>query len=583
MSRNLRKSTTLLHDRGSRTAVVAVLIAMAAALGLLAAPAAGADPPPAPTDTLPALSDTTNPPPAHVGDTITLTPGTYVNPVGTPVDIWYDCGTAAPTTPVGCTGLQVGGPTYVVTSADQSRYPSSFIVVFETSSAGTASSNSIQVQPPPPPPAVQPPAAPSAGGQKPGLSGTPQVGATIKGVPVPMTGSPAYSYQWQRCDNTCTTIDGATATTYTPGAADLGQSLVFVETGTNAGGSTPVRSAQSAIVTAPTQTTLQFTPQTIVAGQPVTLIATVTSATGAAPPAGAVTFANSGTPVHGCSAVATQPSGASATVTCQTRFASTPSGLSAVFTPAPGSLVTGSDSSAGGFVVGHARTSTTMKVPRHLTVGRRVTFVAKVHPAPGTGGITPTGTVVFVDGGKPIKGCVAALSGSAARCSVTYRALGPHAIAADYLGDDTFSGSSSRTHQTKVVVAKPSGYVTALMAWTFNYSPTSTQVATLRVTGLVPGVAVALTCDGHGCPLHHHVYRTTKRSCRHHKCKPLDLAKRLHHHRLGVGASLTVRLTHRGWLGKYYRFVIRAGHKPKITTACLAVGVTRPAVRCTRQ
>jgi Bacterial Ig-like domain (group 3) len=578
MSRNLRKSVSLLRSRTRMVGLSVTLSAVAAAFGLLAAPAAsGADPPPA--DTPPVLADSTNPPPAQVGDTITLTPGTYsTNPTVAVLDTWYDCGTAAPSTPVNCTEIQASGLTYVVKSADRGSY----IVVFESGSAATlvspVSSNSIPVQQPPPPPAVTPP---SAGSDKPGVSGTPQVGGTVKGIPVSMTGNPTYAYQWQRCASTCTAIDGATAKTYAPSAADLGHSLVFVETGTNAGGSTSTRSPQSAIVTAPTETTLQFAPQNIVAGQPVTLIATVTSATSAAPPTGTVTFANSGTPVRGCSAVATQPSGASATVTCQTRFASTPSGLSAVFTPAAGSLVTGSDSTTGGFVVGRGPTTTKMKIPRHLTIGRRVTFVAKVYPAPGTSGITPTGTVVFTDEGKAIPGCVETLSGRTARCSITYRALGTHAIAADYLGDATFSGSSSRVHQTKVVVAKPSGFVSALMAWTFNFSPTSTQVATLRVTGLVPGVSVALDCAGDGCPLRHHVYRTTKRACGHRRtCKPLDLAKRLHHDRLGVGASLTVRLTHRGWLGKYYRFVIRAGHKPKIVTACLAVGVTRPNIGC---
>jgi Bacterial Ig-like domain (group 3) len=432
------------------------------------------------------------------------------------------------------------------------------------------------------PPAI-PPQPPSAGTNKPGLTGTPQVGASLVGSPVTMSGNPSYSYQWMRCATTtaCTTIGGATATSYTPSAADLGDSLQFVETGTNAGGSATVRSPQSANVTAPTETTLQLAPSTIVAGQPTTLIATVTSATGAAPPAGTVLFSNSGTPVPGCNSIATQPSGASATVTCRTTFDSAPSGLSAVFTPAPGSLVTGSDSNAGGFVVGRAPTTTKMKVPRHLTIGHRVTLVARVHPAPGTKGVTPAGTVVFVDGSKPIKGCVTTLSGNAARCSVTYHALRTHTIAADYLGDATFSGSSSRTHETKVTVAKPKGFVGALMAWTFRFSPASTKVATLRVTGLVPGDAVSLACSGDRCPLRHHVYRTTKRSCgKRHHCKPLDLAKRLHHARLGVGAKLIVRITHRSWLGKYYRFVIRRGRKPKIVTSCLAVGVTQPNVAC---
>ena len=71
-----------------------------------------------------------------------------------------------------------------------------------------------------------------------------------------------------------------------------------------------------------------------------------------------ITFAQSGTPVKGCTSVATKPSGASATVTCRTRFTATPSQLTAAFTPATGSLITGSDSSTGGFVVGRDFTNT---------------------------------------------------------------------------------------------------------------------------------------------------------------------------------------------------------------------------------
>jgi Bacterial Ig-like domain (group 3) len=423
---------------------------------------------------------------------------------------------------------------------------------------------------------------PPAVTDEPGLSGTPQVGVKVEGQPVTMSNNPGYAYQWYRCASQCTAIGGATMTTYTPSAPDLGDSLVFAETGTNDGGSTPVRSPRSSTVTAPTATTLQLTRSTIVAGRAVTLVATVTSATALAPPKGRITFANSGTPVRGCNSVPTHPSGTTATVTCRTRFPSTPTGLRAVFTPAAGSLVTGSDSTTSGFVVGHAPTTATLKVPTHLTLGHRITFVAKVNPTTAIDGISPAGTVLFVDRGKPIKGCRATLSSRTARCSITYHKPGRHAIVAYYLGDASFSGSASKIHKRSVTVAKPSGFVSALMAWTFDFSPASTQVMTLNLTGLVPGVSVALVCSGQGCPLHHHVYRTTKRSCGKGKnCKPLNLAARLHHAQLHPGAKLTVRLTHRGWLGKYYQFVMRAGQKPKIVTSCLAVGVTQPNVACT--
>ena len=399
-----------------------------------------------------------------------------------------------------------------------------------------------------------------------------------------MTNNPTYGYRWMRCTPHCSAIPGATTTAYTPTAADLGDSLVFVETGTNAGGSTQVRSTHSAAVTAPTETTLQVSPHKVVAGQPETLVATVTSATSAAAPAGSVTFERAGVPARGCKSLTTKPSGVSATVVCRTRFAAGRARLVAVFTPAPAALVTGSGSDADGFVVGRDPTTVQLIMPRRLTVNRRHALVARVRPAPGTKRFAPTGTVLFIDRNAVIPGCATTVTAGVARCSIKYHALRSHAISVVYLGDKTFSSSSSRIHPTKVIVARPSGYVTALMAWTFKFSPTSTQVATLRVTGLEPGVAVALACSGDGCPLRHHVYRTTKRSCGHrHSCKPLDLAKRLDHDRLGVGASLTVRLTHRGWLGKYYRFVIRAGRKPKILTACLAVGVTKPDIGCSRQ
>ena len=93
----------------------------------------------------PTLSDTTRTPPAAAGDTIVLTPGS-----GGGQDTWYDCNTASPAiTLVGCTEVSGGGLSYTVTSADQTRYASNFIVVFEGGLLGVlgSSSNSIQVGP----------------------------------------------------------------------------------------------------------------------------------------------------------------------------------------------------------------------------------------------------------------------------------------------------------------------------------------------------------------------------------------------------------------------------------------------------
>ena len=215
---------------------------------------------------------------------------------------------------------------------------------------------------------------------------------------------------------------------------------------------------------------------------------------------GAITFEQAGTAIPGCASIATHPAGASATVTCQTAFAGSASTLSAVFTPSPDAQVTGSDSSAVGFVLGRAVTATTMHVPAHVTLGKRLTVTAKVVPQAGTTGVSPTGTVVFLDGKKTIEGCTPALAGGIARCTVTYKRLGKHSISADYLGDANFSGSATSVHKLAVVVAKPTGYVSSLMTWTFQYKPRYTRVSTLLVTGVQPGLKISVGLHGQRLP-----------------------------------------------------------------------------------
>ena len=65
------------------------------------------------------------------------------------------------------------------------------------------------------------------------------------------TGTLTYAYQWQRCDangDNCQNIPGATASHYTPSAADVGGTVRVVVTATNeAGTSTPTASAPIAI------------------------------------------------------------------------------------------------------------------------------------------------------------------------------------------------------------------------------------------------------------------------------------------------------------------------------------------------
>jgi Bacterial Ig-like domain (group 3) len=556
---------------------------------LVLAPAADADSTPKLTDGSTGSTMTT-----VVGSTVNLTPGVYTDDPGSLAvqDNWYDCSSQSPpqtaieAAPIGCSSITPTSTSYVVQPGDLSDY----ITVFETDPVADAltlqtnqvASNTLQVLPAPPTNKVPP-----------SIAGATTSGSTLSAVPGLWTGSGNnYSYSWERCNvefSICT--EQSTTATYQLTSDDVNHYVLLRQTASNPGGSLTITSSPFGPIStptptlpAPTETTLQITPAGVVAGQPTTLIATVTSATGQAPPMGAITFEQAGTAIPGCASITTHPAGASATVTCQATFAGSSSTLSAVFTPAPGSQVTGSDSTAVGFVLGRAATAAMVILPRRVTLGKRLTMTAKVAPQAGTRGVSPTGAVVFLDGKKAIKGCSSTLAKGVAHCTVTYKALGTHSISAVYLGDVNFSGSSTHVHTLAVVVAKPTGFVTSLMTWTFNFKPRYTRVTTLAVTGVQPGLTISVDCSGSGCPKHRYVDTVTRAACgKRDTCKNVNLAKRLDGRKLGVGATLTVRLTHPGWLGKYYSFLVRQGRKPKIDTACLAVGQAKPGAGCTPQ
>ena len=505
-------------------------------------------PPPAPVDQIPPSIQGAS----TSGSTVTAISGKWSGTGSMSYAYsWQRCNSSG----TGCVPRAGNSHTLKLTSSDVGGY----LLLTQTASVSnaggttTASANSPLFGPITTPALViPPPNPPGAGTAVPTVSGTSQVGATLTAAPVTMSNNPSYAYQWLRCPSqSCTAIPGATSTTYSPSAADLGDTLAFSETATNAGGSGQAQSAKTAAVTAPTETTIQITPSGVVAGQTATLIATVTSATGQAPPMGAITFEQAGAAIPGCASVVTHPAGASATVTCQTTFAGSSSTLSAVFTPAPGSQVTGSGSTAVGFLLGRAASTAAVALPSRVTLGKRLTMTATIDPQAGTTGVSPTGDVVFLDGKKAIKGCTSTLANGIAHCAVTYKVLGKHAISAVYLGDANFSGSSTQPHTLAVVVAKPTGFVSSLMTWTFAFKPRYTRVTTLTVTGVQPGLTISVDCAGSGCPKHRYVDTVTRAACgKHDTCKNVNLAKRFAGRKLGVGATLTVRLTHRRVAGQ---------------------------------
>jgi hypothetical protein len=105
------------------------------------------------------------------------------------------------------------------------------------------------------------PADPSAGGNPVSTSnpswsgsGAPAVGDQLRGGQGSWVGTGlSFAYQWMRCDadgHNCVAIPGATAVSYTAGAADVGHALQFCVTATNSGGSDTRCSTPTAAVVA---------------------------------------------------------------------------------------------------------------------------------------------------------------------------------------------------------------------------------------------------------------------------------------------------------------------------------------------
>ncbi len=89
----------------------------------------------------------------------------------------------------------------------------------------------------------------------PAISGTAQQGQTLTTSPGSWSNSPAsYAYQWQDCNTSgagCTTITGASSSSYTLRASDVGHTVRASVSASNSAGSASASSAATATVVAP--------------------------------------------------------------------------------------------------------------------------------------------------------------------------------------------------------------------------------------------------------------------------------------------------------------------------------------------
>jgi hypothetical protein len=300
---------------------------------------------------------------------------------------------------------------------------------------------------------------------------------------------------------------------------------------------------------------------------------------------------------------------ASATVVCRTSFPASSPQFNAVFTPAAGSFLAGSDSGVVPISVGRDTSTTSLDVSGTVNVGQSTTYTATVAPPNGRPGpIEPSGGVEFFDGGQPIGACTnEPVIGGGATCAVTYPTPGTHAISARYGGDSNFTSSTSSSQGITVLtpptpptpaptspaaptsgpaVAQVLGAISATMQWTFNFTPQYTQVLALVLNG-AHQMTVTIGCAGRGCPFKRHAIAvgTTYRCGKHLKrrcsfASGLSLTGIFRSHHLKVGARITVMITKPSWIGKYYRFTIRPGRGPGVHIGCLAPGATSPGGPC---
>jgi len=176
------------------------------------------------------------------GQTLTSSDGTWLDSPAAYSYQWQDCDSTGDN----CTDISgATASSYTLSSGAIGTTIRS--VVTASNSAGSAAAASLATTP------ISPPPAPTTGAA-PTVSGSAVRGQSLTTNNGSWSNSPrSYSYQWEDCNssgNSCATIAGATASSYTLASADVGDTVRAVVTATNATGSSAATSAQTGSVTA---------------------------------------------------------------------------------------------------------------------------------------------------------------------------------------------------------------------------------------------------------------------------------------------------------------------------------------------
>jgi hypothetical protein len=511
---------------------------------------------------------------AQVGQTLSVSPGSW-NPSPSSITFsyqWEDCAASACTPISGATGS-----TYNPSAADLGKALAVEVTaqIFSTSSGPQQSAQTAAVTPAP----LNLPAAP-ANTAPPKISGAAQQGATITASNGTWSGAPTgFNYQWVRCPTaagSCVPLAGATSAGYVPTANDVDHELAVIVSARNAGGAGPaITSAHTAVIAATTTVQLTIADPHAVSGEPSRLTVVVTSGSSAVTPVGTVTVTRGGKAVHGCSKLPVKGSGQSITVRCTARLDAGKSPLSAVFTPDGGQPLVASPAATHAVSVARAPTTIVLTAPSSATTNARLTYSASVES--NTGQAPETGSVVFEDRGHPIAGCERRpIHAGTATCTLSYGLTGRHVITAHFVGAGDFVASTSGPTPERIAEPRAHGAITATLNWTFHFTPRYTNIDALVLHRALEGSTLTMRCTGKGCPF------ASRTVAIRHSAQTVNLEHGFQGRRLGVRATLVITITRPSYIGKYYRFAIRARQEPKILISCLALGSDRPGVGCTR-